>query len=202
MPVMYPVVMPLHTPGQVESKPAPWPLSLVQSLVNSVERPDGHDHLAEPHEAHAWLVDHDLLAPSAHLAGDDIELAVGVREGLRALLVANAGGPHPQSPDLAPLRDLAGAGQIRAHVDDGGNVHLVSEGDSVRDRMAGLLLVVRDAARDGSWARLKACANDECRWAFYDRSRNHGGTWCEMATCGNKLKNRDFRARRRASGGH
>jgi predicted RNA-binding Zn ribbon-like protein len=42
-----------------------------------------------------------------------------------------------------------------------------------------------------------ACANDDCQWAFYDRSRNHGGTWCDMATCGNKLKNRDFRARRR-----
>ena len=33
-------------------------------------------------------------------------------------------------------------------------------------------------------------------WAFYDRSRNHGGTWCDMASCGNKLKNREFRARR------
>ena len=56
---------------------------------------------------------------------------------------------------------------------------------------------MRDAQRDGSWARLKACANDECQWAFYDRSRNHGGTWCEMSACGNKLKNREFRARRR-----
>ena len=36
--------------------------------------------------------------------------------------------------------------------------------------------------------------------AFYDRSRNHGGTWCDMASCGNKLKNREFRARRRRAG--
>ena len=49
---------------------------------------------------------------------------------------------------------------------------------------------------DGTWPRLKACPRASCQWAFYDRSRNHGGTWCDMATCGNKLKNREFRARR------
>jgi predicted RNA-binding Zn ribbon-like protein len=65
----------------------------------------------------------------------------------------------------------------------------------VPDRLGRLLLIVRDAQRDGTWAMLKACANDECRWAFYDKSRNHGGTWCDMSTCGNKLKNRAFRAR-------
>jgi predicted RNA-binding Zn ribbon-like protein len=76
-------------------------------------------------------------------------------------------------------------------------VRLTPVGDSVRARLLRLLLIVSDAQRDGTWAHLKACANDDCRWAFYDRSRNHGGTWCDMATCGNKLKNREFRARRR-----
>jgi predicted RNA-binding Zn ribbon-like protein len=60
------------------------------------------------------------------------------------------------------------------------------------------LVVIRDAQRDGSWARLKACANEDCRWVFYDQSRNRGGSWCDMAACGNRLKNRDFRARHRA----
>ena len=68
------------------------------------------------------------------------------------------------------------------------------DGDSVRARLLDVLLVVKDAQLDGTWGHLKACANDDCQWAFYDRSRNHGGTWCDMATCGNKLKNRDFRA--------
>ena len=40
------------------------------------------------------------------------------------------------------------------------------------------------------------CGNSECRWAFYDRSRNQQGLWCEMAVCGNRLKNRAFRARK------
>ena len=40
--------------------------------------------------------------------------------------------------------------------------------------------------RDGTWGRLKACAEDGCRWAFYDASRNQSGRWCSMAVCGNR----------------
>jgi hypothetical protein len=93
------------------------------------------------------------------------------------------------------LRSVADGGTARASLADDGEVRLLAAGDSVRDRLVDLLLIVRDAQRDGTWKLLKACANDECQWAFYDRSRNHGGTWCEMSVCGNKLKNRAFRAR-------
>ncbi len=117
--------------------------------------------------------------------------------GLRAMLVHNAGGPPPTPGAFAPLREVATDGTARADFDDHGEVLLSSTGDSVPARLIELLLIIRDAQRDGTWARLKACGNDECQWAFYDRSRNHGGTWCEMSSCGNKLKNREFRARRR-----
>jgi predicted RNA-binding Zn ribbon-like protein len=111
------------------------------------------------------------------------------------MLVHNAGGPPPNKTGLAVLRSIAEGGSARADLCDDGEVRLAAAGDSVRDRLVDLLLIIRDAQRDGTWALLKACANDECQWAFYDKSRNHGGTWCDMATCGNKLKNRAFRAR-------
>ena len=81
-------------------------------------------------------------------------------------------------------------------LDEDGGVRLDADTDSVQGRLLTLLLIVAEAQRDGTWTHFKACGNEECRWAFYDRSRNHGGTWCDMATCGNKLKNREFRARR------
>jgi predicted RNA-binding Zn ribbon-like protein len=109
--------------------------------------------------------------------------------------VQNAGGPAPADSALAPLRQIASTGTTRAWLADDGQVQLATTGDSVRDRLVDLLMIVRDAQRDGTWPLLKACANDECQWAFYDKSRNHGGTWCEMSVCGNKLKNRAFRAR-------
>lgn len=184
--------------GDDESKPAPGPLRLVQSLVNTVELPDGADRLADPADARRWLVDNDLLAAQADLADADLVRLRAVREALRAMLVHNAGGPPPNKSALAVLRSVAESGGARADLDDNGQVRLAAYGDSVSDRLIDLLLVIRDAQRDGSWSRLKACANDECQWAFYDRARNHGGTWCDMATCGNKLKNRAFRARSKA----
>jgi predicted RNA-binding Zn ribbon-like protein len=126
-------------------------------------------------------------------------LVRGVREALREMLVHNAGGPPPTAAALAPLREVAGDGTASAVLDEKGEILLSATGDTVSGRLIELLLVIRDAQRDGTWARLKACGNNECQWAFYDRSRNHGGTWCDMSSCGNKLKNREFRARKRGA---
>jgi predicted RNA-binding Zn ribbon-like protein len=180
-----------------ESKPAPGPLLRVQALVNTVELPTGPDRLADPADARPWLIDNDLMGADAGLSDTDLQLLRDVREALRALLMRNGGGPRPTETETAPLRAVAAGGAVRAEFHADGLVRLAAAGDSVAERLVDLLLVMRDAQLDGSWARLKVCANDECRWAFYDRSRNHGGTWCEMSTCGNKLKNREFRARRR-----
>jgi predicted RNA-binding Zn ribbon-like protein len=183
-----------------ESKPAPGSLWRVQALVNTVELPAGPDRLAGPDDARPWLVDNGLMAPDAALRDGDLQQLRDVREALRAILVGNSGGPAPTEAQWGPLRTVAAGGVARAEVGADGTVALAPAGDSVSERLVDLLLIMRDAQRDGSWARLKVCANDECRWAFYDRSRNHGGTWCEMSSCGNKLKNREFRARRRKAG--
>ncbi len=184
-------------PGDEETKPAPGPLRRVQALINTLDRESGQDRLASAHDAAPWLATNDLLRSGTTPTTDELSLLVGVREGLRALVIDNAGGPTPDPLSMAPLRSVAAHAGVRADVTASGAVTLAPVGDTVRDRLVGLLLVVFDAQRDGTWAHLKACANDECRWAFYDRSRNHGGAWCDMAECGNKLKNREFRARRR-----
>lgn len=180
-----------------ESKPAPGRLLRVQALVNTVELPAGPDRLADPADARPWLIDNELMAPDASVGDADLQQLRAVREALRALLMRNGGGRAPTEADMAPLRAVAAEGAARADVGADGMIRLAAAGDSIDERLVDLLLVMRDAQLDGSWARLKVCANDECRWAFYDRSRNHGGTWCEMSACGNKLKNREFRARRR-----
>jgi predicted RNA-binding Zn ribbon-like protein len=185
--------------ADAESRPAPSPLARIQALVNTVELPDGPDRLADPADAQPWLVTSGLLARNAELRQTDLNLVRGVREGLRAMLVHNGGGPAPSADAFAPLRKIANGGTARADFDEKGGVLLSATGDSVSARLVELLLIIHDAQRDGTWARLKACGNDECQWAFYDRSRNHGGTWCEMSACGNKLKNREFRARKRGA---
>lgn len=186
-----------HWLEDVEAKPAPEPLRRVQSLINTIDLESGRDQLASADDAIPWLVHNALLATDATPSPGDLRLIANVREGLRAMVIQNSDGSAPEPALIAPLHEVAETCVIRVAVDGKAVVSLFAVGDSVRARLASLLLIVKDAQLDGSWTHLKSCANDDCRWAFYDRSRNHGGTWCSMATCGNKLKNRDFRARRR-----
>lgn len=183
--------------GDTEAKPAPDPLRRIQAYINTIDRESGQDRLASARDAQPWLVTNGLLAPGAALSDDDLQAFVSFREGLRALVIQNSDDAPPDHAATAPLRDIAGRQSARVVVADDGAMSVMPADDGIGARLLDLLLVVRDAQRDGTWAHLKACANDDCLWAFYDRSRNHGGTWCDMATCGNKLKNREFRARRR-----
>ncbi|BBY60790.1 CGNR zinc finger domain-containing protein [Mycolicibacterium sarraceniae] len=191
---------PVQWPGGIEAKPAPEPLARIQALVNTIDLESGVDRLALVTDAQPWLRTHGLLPFDGIPTDDELRAIRDVREALRAMLLQNAGGPAPTVDQLSPLSRITAAAGVRVHLGADGTVQLAADSDSLDGRLLALMLVVSDAQRDGTWALLKACANEDCRWAFYDRSRNHGGTWCDMATCGNKLKNREFRARRTRRG--
>jgi predicted RNA-binding Zn ribbon-like protein len=175
-----------------ETKPAPRPLLLLQSFVNTWEGDSGIDLLADQEVGPPpWLQESGLLR------GPDIDLAVAreIRETIRSLLVAKTGEPDVK-PDLRGLRALADDVRLRPVVRDDGTVDLQAGGDGPAFLAANLLLIIRDAQRNGTWARLKACRNPDCSWAFYDRSHAGRGAWCDMAVCGNRIKNRNLRTRR------
>jgi predicted RNA-binding Zn ribbon-like protein len=159
----------------------------------------GVDLLADEESAAKWLRQAGLLDGPATAGATlpDPALLRRVREALRALLVLNAGGPEPSDADRRVLREVAGGSVVRPVLDEVGRVELEAGGELAW--AARLLLIVRDAQRDGSWPRLKACRNDECVWAFYDRSHAGRGAWCDMAVCGNRIKNRNLRTRRAAA---
>ena len=43
---------------------------------------------------------------------------------------------------------------------------------------------------------IKDCGDPTCRWLFLDLSKNHTRRWCDMKTCGNRMKARRHQARR------
>jgi predicted RNA-binding Zn ribbon-like protein len=182
----------------IETKPAPMPLLLVQAFVNTYEADADTDLLREPEPASGWLTSAGLLAPEATLGHDALALARAVRENIRALLVANTHGTRVEPADLEPLATLARRCQPRLRLTTTGDVQLEAAPDPGLDEAwLRLLLIIRDAQLDRTWRRLKACGNDACGWAFYDRSHSRRGRWCDMSTCGNRMKNRDLRARQR-----
>ena len=191
--------------SHVEDKLAPMPLLLVQAFVDTLDRDLGTDIFAQPDQARAWLTDAGLRVPEPQSPdrpdpgfADDLRLAREVRESIRALIGRNTGNEPLTADDLAPLEKVLGQAQPRLEVTADGRARLgpTLPARALADGLLGLLLIIRDAQADGSWARLKLCGNPDCRWAFYDRSHSRRGAWCDMASCGNRLKNRNLRARR------
>ena len=43
--------------------------------------------------------------------------------------------------------------------------------------------------------RLKLCADESCRRAFYDETRSRTRLWCDRGTCGNRARVRRYRSR-------
>jgi predicted RNA-binding Zn ribbon-like protein len=187
--------MPSWVPG-AESKPAPMPLLLVQAFLNTWDGDRGSDLLLDPDAARAWLAESGLWDPGRRPGPAELDLARRVREDIRALLAAHSGGSPPAPGDLPAIRAVTEAARPALRIGPGGQVSLTSGPErGLEARLADLLIVIRDAQRDGTWPRLKACGNPDCRWAFYDRSHRQAGAWCDMATCGNRIKNRRLRQR-------
>jgi predicted RNA-binding Zn ribbon-like protein len=194
---MLAMTMPSWVPDQ-ETKPAPMPLLLVQSFVNTWDADHRSDLLLDPATARDWLTRAGLSSADRAPEPAELDLARRVRESIRAMLVANSGGPQPAPTDLQAIQAAAQASRPALQVGPGGQVSLAAESAGrLEAGLLALLLAIRDAQRDGTWRRLKACGNPDCRWAFYDRSHSRAGAWCDMATCGNRIKNRRLRQRHR-----
>ena len=176
-------------------EPAPGPLALVQAFVNTREAERGWEELADPGSLRRWFADRGVL-PETGLVGErDVERAREVREALRALLVANNGG-EVDALAVEALNRAAGRAKLGVRFAADGGTVLEPDSGGADGALGMILAAVHAGMREGTWRRLKACRNEGCTWAFYDRSRNRSGGWCSMAVCGNRTKTRAYRRRR------
>jgi predicted RNA-binding Zn ribbon-like protein len=173
--------------------PAPGPLRLVQEFVNTLDVEQGRDLLADRETFAAWLQEQGLAAAGDPPGEREIAAATELREALRALLRVNAGG-DPDPAAAALVNRLAAQAPVRVELGRDGTPALQGAGI-----LAAVLAAAGTAMLDGSWSRLKVCVDPECEWAFYDRSRNRSGHWCDMAVCGSRHKVRAYRSRRRGT---
>lgn len=180
------------------TEPAPEGLAFVQDLMNTISagKPRTRDLLADIGDAQAWL--DQALAQWSQVTGTpmgrieldphDQEELRGFRDDLRRLAA------HGHEDDQPPLHTAAVAMQLGGD----GRVRLEPRGSGWRRVAALTLMEVFRAQQAGTWERLKMCRNDRCGTMFFDRSRNNGGVWHDVKTCGNAANLRAYRARRRA----
>jgi predicted RNA-binding Zn ribbon-like protein len=82
---------------------------------------------------------------------------------------------------------------------------VIKHAPSKRGLVGVVLASVVDAIAEGFWARLRACG--DCRYVFFDQTRNGSRRWCMMArgddpngrSCGAIANVRSYRARQRAA---
>ncbi len=165
------------------SQTAPGDLELVRALLNS------------------WVIPNDTRVPTDRfsdyarqhkLSREDAKSLRPLRDDLRVLV------ENPKAADnriagwieRLSARPAVRTGRLGFRHDGGQAGHV--------------LRIVLVAMIEGSWSRLKACP--DCRWVFYDHTRNASKRWCLMTaggskgrSCGTIAKVRRFRERQRAS---
>ena len=169
-------------------------MGLVQAYVNTVDIQDGPEELSDPNTLQGWLVAHGLMEPGQPVTEGDLKHAIAVRESIRGLIGVNSGG-RVYPVDIATLNEAAAASWLRPRFGADGKARLEPEAGGVAGAMGRIVAAVFAAMGEEDWQRLKLCGSSTCRWAFYDRSRNHSSRWCTMASCGNRQKARRFRQR-------
>ena len=186
---------PSQEPG--ERVPAPGRLFAVQDFVNAHFADEPQERDRAPETMAAWLERFGLLPAKHRLSPTDREHALQFRRAVRQLLEANGNGERPEAHAVAVLNRLAGESALRVAFDADGGADLRPKAGGLERALGVLLAIIFKSMQDGTWRHLKICRADDCRWAYYDRSKNASGAWCSMSGCGNRAKARAYRERRR-----
>ncbi len=203
----------LQTPP--ESLPgAPQPgLEQAVDFVNTTGLTRGRpfDELGDAEALLAWLRGAGYLSESEQsaegarlvadprAAGSAIARMRAMRAGLRDLFDAEAEERAPTSASLKAVNAALRVSECPELVTDGGRVRLTLRcGAHPLDRaLAAIARAVAEELSEGRPDRFRVCENPTCRWAFVDRSRPGTRRWCEMSSCGNRMKAARHRARLR-----
>ena len=183
-----------------DEEQVPSRIRLVRDFVNTYEPQVDEESLPTSDALRDWLVEQRLVPAGAPVSDSDLAATLVLREGFRNVLLSHAGhDPDPRA--LEAFRSVLADLPVRLDF-DAADYRLVStRTDPVGQALGQLLDAIRQASQDGTWPRLKVCARDTCRWAFYDASRNQVRRWCSMAGCGNHVKMKRAYATRKARAG-
>jgi predicted RNA-binding Zn ribbon-like protein len=179
-------------------------------FLNTLEYEDGSpvEHLPDLPAAVEWFVGRGVCHTDAgRIAGDSsaLERTRRVRAALREIADAVAEQRAPTQDALDAVNEAIRARSATELVaaPDGVGVGHRHVGDPLDDALARIAEPLVTELAGGRPDRVRICANESCRWVFYDASRAGRRRWCDMASCGNRAKAARHRARVRAGeGGH
>jgi predicted RNA-binding Zn ribbon-like protein len=117
--------------------------------------------------------------------------AIEQREIIYGIFATIAQERAPAPSDLARLNELLAHAMSRACVTLSDNTCTWDWVQKESTLESVLWPVVRAAAElltSHDLHLLRQCAADDCTWLFLDTSKNHSRRWCDMKSCGNRVK--------------
>ena len=201
-----------HRPASVDHAHDEIPIETAFDFLNTLELEDGAlvERLTSLETAADWLASAHVVdnaraitgvAPSDPERQAALERLITTRTALRDVAHAVA---HQRAPSRQAIEEVNRALRSRERVElvaaeDGVRLGHSHVGDVVDDILARLAEPIVREIGSGHDDRVRVCANDTCRWIFYDESRSGRRRWCDMATCGNRAKARRHRERQKAA---
>jgi predicted RNA-binding Zn ribbon-like protein len=147
---------------------APGPLRLVQSLANT--RTESADLLETRDQAVSWLRAAGVLPDDAVITGSEHGALQRLRDALRDMLAAHAGGMADTDAAARLTRGLAD-GRLVVTVDQASMIGLASGARAPYSSVvAAFAAAVAESAAAKTWRQLKTCTAAGCGTAFYDGS--------------------------------
>ena len=199
-----------HRPATSDHVHDAVPLETAFDFLNTLELENGAlvERLTSLDTAARWLADAAVVPDATVIAGlgrsaaareAALERLVTARTALRDVAHAVA---HEEAPPRRAIDEVNRALASRERLelvasDDGVRLGHSHVGDAIDDVLARIAEPIVREIGNGHDDRIRICANDTCRWIFYDESRAGRRRWCDMATCGNRAKAQRHRARRK-----
>jgi predicted RNA-binding Zn ribbon-like protein len=174
----------------------------INTLENDANDGTPNEHLPTAERAIEWFATRGLIhAESLETTGKDLDRIRTVRAALREVADAVVERRAPKRGALDRVNRTLRARSATELVagPDGIGIGHRHVGDPIDDALARVTEPLVQELASGNPDRLRVCANDMCRWVFYDESRAGQRRWCDMASCGNRAKAARHRARQKAA---
>jgi len=179
--------------------PAPGHLEVVRNLINTLDVDKGTDLLESSEQLAAWLRENGLAERKAPKpTEEDLERVHAVRAELHALAARNNSIQQACSTEVLDEASRRSAYALTFDPATNSSV-LRPTATGVDGALGRILAAVHAAMADRTWPRLKACADETCRWAYFDHSKNGCSRWCGD-NCGNRSKVKRYRERQAQAG--
>lgn len=158
------------------------------------------DRLAREDWLTEFISEHELHI-AVPLTSDELELLRQLRSFLRICVQRIVEGTLPSRQQVEELNRWMATGpvirQLKIDEDQKGVLSYIPQNPGLQAVAAEIAGSFAQAIEQGELSRFRICNNPDCLWVYYDDTRNRSKRYCDDKMCGNLMKVRRFRAKKK-----